>query len=81
TEAREVIHNIIFNELVLGELKPSSKDQLMKIINQLKTEGVEGIILGCTEIPLLINQDDVDIPIFDTTTIHATAAVEFILRG
>jgi aspartate racemase len=79
-EERETIHNIIYNELCLGLIKPSSKEKFLKIIKNLNTNGAEGVILGCTEIPLLIKDEDVDIPLFDTNTIHAKAAVEFALR-
>lgn len=77
---RKIIHNIIYNELCLGSIKEASKNKYIEIITELVENGAEGVILGCTEIPLLIKQDDVDIPVFDTTTIHATAAVEFALE-
>ncbi|MFX0125215.1 MAG: aspartate/glutamate racemase family protein [Candidatus Hodarchaeota archaeon] len=76
---RQVIHNIIYKELVLGHLKEQSRDVFIEIIQHLKAAGAEGIILGCTEIPLLIKQADVDIPLFDTTTIHARSAVKYAL--
>jgi aspartate racemase len=76
---REVIHQIIYNELCKGTIKDSSREKYKKIINKLCLNGAEGIVLGCTEIPLLIKQEDVNIPIFDTTTIHAVSAVEFAL--
>lgn len=79
-EDRNTIHDIIFNELCLGQIKKSSKREYIRIINDLKGNGVEGVILGCTEIPLLIKQEDVSIPIFDTTRIHAEMAVEFALE-
>ena len=79
-EERETIHNIIYNELCLGLIKPSSKEKFLEIIKNLNTNGAEGVILGCTEIPLLVKEKDIDIPLFDTTTIHAKAAVEFALR-
>ncbi len=78
-EERETIHNIIYNELCLGKITGTSKDKFLKIIKNLNTNGAEGVILGCTEIPLLIKAGDVEIPIFDTTTIHAKASVEFAL--
>ena len=78
-EERQVIHDIIYNELVLGQIKKKSRNKFIEIINQLVVTGVEGIILGCTEIPLLIKQEDVDIPLFDTTTIHAKAAIKYAL--
>jgi len=77
---RQIVHNVIYNELCTGEIKQSSKEQLKKIIQDLVSHGAEGIILGCTEIPLLIKQEDVEVPLFDTTTIHATAAVEYAMN-
>jgi aspartate racemase len=79
-DEREVIHSIIYHELVLGKILESSRETFVKIIKHMHTLGVEGIVLGCTEIPLLISQKDSRVPIFDTTQIHATAAVEFSLR-
>ncbi|MBI9054910.1 MAG: aspartate/glutamate racemase family protein [Bacteroidales bacterium] len=72
---RDIIHKIIYNELCLGNIKDASKKEYIRIINNLIEQGAEGVILGCTEIPLLIKQEDVTIPIFDTTTIHAEMAV------
>jgi len=72
---REIVHNIIYNELCLGNINDTSKNEYLRIINNLEEQGAEGIILGCAEIPLLIKQEDVKIPIFDTTTIHAEQAV------
>lgn len=71
---REIVHTIIYDELSKGVLKATSKEAYITIINKLEKEGAEGVILGCTEIPLLIQQEDVSIPVFDTTTIHATKA-------
>ncbi len=71
---RDRIHDIIYNELAFGELNPESKQEYLRIINELIEQGAEGVILGCTEIPLLIQQEDVSVPVFDTTTIHATEA-------
>lgn len=76
---RNIIHKTIYNELVHGNINDKSKSIFIKFINKLKQEGAEGIILGCTEIPLLISQNDVDIPVFDTTKIHAEKAVELII--
>lgn len=74
------INDIIYDELVFGKIVQSSKVQYQKIINKLIEQGAEGIVLGCTEIPLLIKQEDVKVPIFDTTMIHALAAVNFMLK-
>ncbi|MBO0419598.1 aspartate/glutamate racemase family protein [Vagococcus fluvialis] len=80
-EANEIttVNDIIFNELVLGEVKHESKEAYLRIIENLVSEGVEGIILGCTEIGLLITQSDVSVPVFDTTLIHSKKAVEYAL--
>lgn len=77
---REIVHRVIFNELVLGTINQSSRIMFKAIINNLVTNGAEGIILGCTEIPLLIKQEDSEVPLFDTTTIHAQSAVALALR-
>ena len=76
---REVIHAILYNELCLGEIEGESKRAFQEIIARLEARGAQGIILGCTEIPLIVNQKDYDIPLFDTTTLHAEAAVDFAL--
>lgn len=78
-EDRDFIHKVIFNELCRGILKKESKKGFLEIIEQLVTKGAEGIILGCTEIPLLVSNDDINVPLFDTTRIHAESAVEFAL--
>ena len=77
---REVIHSVIYHELVLGKILESSRESFVKIIEHMHSLGAEGVVLGCTEIPLLISQKDSTIPVFDTTQIHATAAVDFSLR-
>ena len=76
---REAINSIIFNELCLGILKESSREILKNIISKLQSKGAGGIVLGCTEIPLLVKQEDVIIPVFDTMTIHAVSAAELSL--
>ncbi|HNR05540.1 MAG TPA: aspartate/glutamate racemase family protein [Bacillota bacterium] len=78
-EDREAINSIIFDELCLGILKESSKEIFRNIISKLQSKGAEGIVLGCTEIPLLVKQEDVSIPVFDTLTIHAVSAAELAL--
>ncbi len=77
---RKYIHSIIYNELCLGEIKEESRKKFEKIISKMKEKGAEGVILGCTEIPLLIKEDSSPLPIFDTSTIHAKAAVKFALK-
>ena len=77
---RQVIHNVIYHELCLGKINQFSKDQFIKIINKLVDNGAEAVILGCTEISLLIQQRDVNVILFDTTRIHAETAVEYALK-
>jgi aspartate racemase len=76
---REIVHDIIYEELVQGEINAVSRSQYVRIIYEAIKNGAEGVILGCTEIPLLIQPADVPIPIFNTTQIHAEKAVEFAL--
>jgi len=76
---RAFIHQTIFEELGKGIINLSTKRRYLLIIESLIKNGAEGIILGCTEIPLLIKNNDLDIPLFDTTRLHAKAAVEFSL--
>lgn len=76
---RRIIDSVIYNELCLGIIKQSSKEKYKEVINRLISDGADGVILGCTEIPLLVSQGDVEMPVFDTTTIHAKSAVEFAL--
>lgn len=73
------VNRIIYNELVLGEIKPESRTRYVTIIKKLQDAGAQGVILGCTEIGLLIKPEDSPIPTFDTTTLHALAAVDFAL--
>jgi aspartate racemase len=79
-DERDFIERVIFDELCVGKMNGSSKMRLKEIIQKLVENGAEGIILGCTEIPLLIKQEDVSVPVFDTAEIHAKAAVEFALK-
>ena len=79
-EDRKTIHEIIYNELILGKINDKSREKYIAIIEKLKHQGAEGLILGCTEIPLLIKQKDSPILVFDTTKIHAEKAVEFALQ-
>lgn len=78
-DERAEVHRIIKKELCVGEFKDSSRQYYSQVIKDLAAQGAEGVILGCTEIGLLISQDDSSIPVFDTTAIHAAAAVEFLL--
>jgi aspartate racemase len=77
---REMVHRVIYDELVVGKIQPESKAQYRRIIEQLVAQGAEGVILGCTEIGLLVQSPDSPVPLFDTTRIHAEAAVEFALK-
>ena len=79
-EEREIVHRIIYDELVQGVIREESRKAYLDVIVELETRGAEGVILGCTEIPLLVKQSDVSIPLFDTTTIHAQAAVDWALE-
>jgi aspartate racemase len=76
---RLIIHNIIFNELCQGKIREESRVEYLRIIKSLQARGAEGIILGCTEIGLLIQDRHIALPLFDTTRIHAAAAVEYAL--
>ena len=78
---RKIIHYTIYNELVQGVIKNDSRLKFQQIIGNLENRGAEGVILGCTEIPLLISKSDVNIPVFDTTSIHAEKAVEWALQS
>lgn len=77
---RVEIHRVIYEELVLGKIEQNSKESYLATIDHLVKDGAEGIILGCTEIGLLVHNSDVRVPLFDTTRIHAEAAVEFALN-
>jgi aspartate racemase len=80
-EERDQVHQVIYGELVKGKILDKSRETFKTIIGRLQREGARGVILGCTEIPLLISNTDVDIPVFDTTRIHAEKAVEMAIRG
>lgn len=74
---RESIHRIIYQELCHGQFTAAARQTYLAIIENLRDQGAQGIILGCTEIPLLIRQSDTDLPLFDTTALHAQAALAF----
>jgi aspartate racemase len=78
-EDRNFIHQTIFDELCKGMLVAETKKRYLAIIDKLVARGTEGVILGCTEIPLLVQQGDVTMPVFDTTLLHSQAAVAFSL--
>jgi aspartate racemase len=75
-EDRTFLNGIIFSELFYGEKKPGTKNRLLAMITDIEQQGAQGVILGCTELPLILSQADCNIPVFDTTDIHARAAVE-----
>ena len=75
----DIVHRVIYDELVLGDIKPESRAHYLRIMERLAQSGAEGIILGCTEIGLLVHDEDSSVPLFDTTRIHAVAAVEYAL--
>jgi aspartate racemase len=76
---RALVHNVIFNELVLGEISDDSRCAVLKIIRELTTSGAEGVILACTELPLLIRPSDTPVRLFDSMAIHVNEAVSFAL--
>jgi aspartate racemase len=78
-EDREIINQVIYKELVLGKINEESKKEYLRIIHNLHASGVQAVILGCTEIPLLVRQEDSEIPLLDTTYLHAQSAVDFAL--
>jgi aspartate racemase len=76
---RQIIHEIIYSELCMGKIEETSQESFRRVIAKLTRAGAEGIILGCTEIPLLVSEADSSVPLFDTTRIHAEAAVDYAL--
>jgi aspartate racemase len=78
---RQTVHRVIYDELCLGEIRQSSKARYVDVIHNLVQRGAEGVIFGCTEVGLLVNVEDSPVPVFDTTRIHAQAAVEYALRA
>ena len=80
TKERQIVHDIIYNELVKGEFTKSSNRKVVEVIKTLQSKGARGVILGCTELPILISESDLDIPIFDTGKIHAHRAIEWSLK-
>ncbi len=76
-----IVHDVIYNELCLGIINKGSKKRYLEIVDKLHQQGAQAVILGCTEIALLIQQKDTEIPLYDTTEIHANAAVEWALAS
>ena len=78
-EDRTSIHDVIYQELCQGEIRPTSRERYLEIVSSAINAGADGVIFGCTEVGLLITQDDLDIPAFDTTVLHANAAMDYAL--
>ncbi len=78
---RQVVHDIIYQELVKGQFTNFSKQKIIEIIKKLQNQGAEGVVLACTELPILISPIDVGIPIFDTGKIHAHKAIEWSIKN
>lgn len=76
---RELVHQVIYEELVLGKIREASRNEFKRIAEDLERSGAQGVILGCTEIGLLLKQEDVPVALFDTTVIHAEAAAAFAM--
>jgi aspartate racemase len=76
---RAYVNHVIYDELVAGDIRDESRAGFVRIIDSLAQRGAQGIILGCTEIPLLVRETDAGFPLFDTTTIHAEAALEYAI--
>lgn len=79
-EDRLEISRVIYEELCCGIIKEESKQKYLEVIDKMKSKGAQGVILGCTEIPLMVKSEDMDIPLFNTTKIHAMSVVEKILE-
>ena len=80
TKERDYLQDLIYNELVKGAFSTAAKEECIRIIQKLQAQGIEGVILGCTELPILIPDSAVTLPTFDTTMIHSKAAVDFALN-
>ena len=79
-EEIDLVNRVIFDELCLGVVKEDSKAAYLKVIANLQARGAQGVLLGCTELGLIVSQEDVSLPLFDTTVIHAKKAIELALR-
>lgn len=77
---RDTVHRVIYEELCLGESVPASRESFLRIIGELAERGAQAVILGCTEIGLLVGQRDTDVPLYDTANIHCRKSVDFALR-
>ena len=76
---RDIIHRVIYEELCQGVVSDGSRQAFLRVIDELATRGVDGVILGCTEIAMLVSSKDTDVPLYDTARIHTEAAVEMAL--
>ena len=76
---REIVHRIIYEELCLGQVRDESRNEYLRVIDQLSAQGAQGVIEGCTEIVMLVEQQHTNVPLFDTTAIHAQEAVKLAL--
>lgn len=81
TPDRDIVHRVIYEELCLGRIEPDSRTEFRRIMANLAAQGARAVILGCTEISLLVGPEDAPVPLFDTTAIHAKSAVEYALAG
>ena len=79
-QARRFVHGAIYGELLHGRFRPEMRAAFVDIVHQLCARGAQAVVLGCTEIPLLLRQEDSDVPLFDTLAIHAKAGVDFLLQ-
>lgn len=80
-QGRHKVHNILYNELVLGRIENESREAVIAVMKDLEAEGAQGLILGCTELPLLVGQNDTRLPILDTAYLHAAMAVDMALSS
>jgi aspartate racemase len=80
-EGKNSVHNIIYSELCLGNIVPQSKDVVCRMILNLRRSGAEAVVLGCTELPLLITVEDTPVRLFDTLALHVSKAVDLALEG
>ena len=78
-EDRETVHQVIYDELCQGLIRPASKQAYLDIVKRGQANGADGVVFGCTEVGLLISAEDLDVPAFDTARLHAEAAIEFAL--
>ena len=81
SEDRQIVHRVIYDELCLGYISDASRNEYLRIIDNMRAQGAEGIIEGCTEIVMLVKQSHTDVPLFDTTAIHAEEAVNLALAA